>query len=108
MNEYCNNVAQSSPLHFATIIGDTDNAKTLLKYGAIVNIQDANGNTPMHFAVKKRNMSMIKLLDEFDADARIKNGNDMSAIDLAVTEDLKEQKIFFMSRAKYSSEKFEL
>lgn len=51
---------------------------------------------------------MIKLLDEFDADARIKNGNDMSAIDLAVTEDLKEQKIFFMSRAKYSSEKFEL
>jgi len=49
---------------------------------------------------------MVKLLDEFGADAKIKNQSDMSAIDLSISDDIKDVKVFFMSRAKYSQESF--
>lgn len=51
---------------------------------------------------------MVRLLEEYNADARIKNNNEMSAIDLAVVNDQKELKLFFMSKTKYGSESFEL
>jgi ankyrin repeat protein len=71
-------------LHFAILKDQYENIRTLLKYGAKTNVQDANGNTPMHYAVLKQSLPMVRLLDEYNADARIKNDAELSCIDLTV------------------------
>ena len=83
-----------------------ENAKILLKHGAKPNVQDKDGNTPMHHAVLAKNIAMVRLLDDYDADARIKNNAQMSAIDLTTIESIKDVKIHFMSQQKYSRESF--
>jgi len=60
----------------------------------------------MHYAVMKEDITMVRLLDEYGADARIKNKSDMSAIDMTITQDVRDVKVFFMSRAKYTNETF--
>ena len=62
----------------------------------------------MHHAVLAKNLSMVRLLDDYDCDARIKNNAQMSAIDLTITENIKDIKIHFMSQQKYSSESFSI
>jgi ankyrin repeat protein len=57
----------------------------LLRAGALPNVQDGDGNTPMHYAVMKEDVNMVRLLDEYGADARIKNKADLSAIDMTIT-----------------------
>ena len=69
--------------------------------GAHVNMKDSTGNTPMHMAVASKNLPIIRILDDNGADARIKNQDNFSAIDVAITEDLREAKLHFMSKAKY-------
>jgi ankyrin repeat protein len=49
------------------------NCKVLLKNGASPNCRDVVGNTPMHLAVSLRNLSLVRLLDDYFADATIKN-----------------------------------
>jgi ankyrin repeat protein len=56
-----------------------------LRAGALPNVQDGDGNTPMHYAVMKEDVNMVRLLDEYGADARIKNKADLSAIDMTIT-----------------------
>ena len=51
---------------------------------------------------------MVRLLEDYNADATIKNNFDMSPIDRAVAFDIKDIKLFFMSKTKYSKESFEL
>ena len=41
----------------------------------------------MHQAVRNNNLELVKLLDSFYGDAKIKNKNFVSAIDLVVDED---------------------
>jgi ankyrin repeat protein len=41
------------------------------------------GNTPMHFAVAVNSLPMVKLLDDFGADAMIKNAEELCPIELA-------------------------
>ena len=106
LNQHCNNVNQSTPLHFAILSSAYENAKTLLRHGALPNVQDADGNTPMHYAVMKGDTRLVKLLDDFGGDAKIKNKSDLSAIDMTITNDVKDAKVFFMSRPQYSQESF--
>ena len=47
--------------------------KILLKNGAFVDHQDAVGNTAMHLAVGLKNLQLIRLLDQYNADASIPN-----------------------------------
>lgn len=39
----------------------------------------------MHFAVASKNVSLVKLLDEYNSDATIKNAEGLCPIDLAMT-----------------------
>jgi hypothetical protein len=45
----------------------------------------------------------VKLLDDYGADATIKNDEDKSPIDIAIKEDLKDIKLHFMSQQKYKN-----
>lgn len=68
----------------------------LLKYNANPNQKDSVriiiyinlkqiGNTPMHFAAMSGNLSIVRMLDEYNADATIKNDNDVCSIDIAIS-----------------------
>ena len=50
-----------------------DNVKLLLRHGANVNHKDTQGNTAMHLAVMACNLNVVKLLDQYNADATIEN-----------------------------------
>ena len=65
------------------------NCKVLLKNGASPNCRDVVGNTPMHLAVSLRNLTLVRLLDEYFADATIKNIDEVSAIDVSVNNALR-------------------
>ena len=47
--------------------------KLLLKYRADPNIQQADGDTPLHTAVFKSDITMVELLVKFKADPNISN-----------------------------------
>lgn len=96
----------AAPLHFASLSGAHHNAKVLLAEGASPSQRDGNGNTPMHLAVVNKNLNLVRLLDEFGADARVTNNSEQSAIDVAITEDIKDIKLHFMSQTKYKNVNF--
>lgn len=94
---------QSTPLHFAVLANNYINAKLLLDNGALVNHKDIEGNTPLHLAVANKNLQIVKLLDSKFADATIKNIDDISALDLALNEDIREIKRYFLGLQKYKA-----
>ena len=51
----------------------------------------------MHFAVQSENLKIVRLLDQHSGNAMAKNKDGVSAIDLAITEDLREIKLHFMA-----------
>ena len=51
----------------------------------------------MHFAVAAKNLSIVRMLDEYNADAALKNTDEVCAIDLAITEDLRDIKLHYMA-----------
>lgn len=63
----------------------TDEIQRLLKSGADINFQDANRNfnTPLHLAIERRNVDLIRLLLTFNPSCRISNMNGEKPRDLA-------------------------
>lgn len=54
------------------------------------NLKDANGNTPLHYALRlNQNMSTILVLCEYGANPRITNNKEISALSYAKSEGLK-------------------
>ena len=96
MNQICNDQDRATPLHFAVLSNNYDNARLLLRFHANPNAKDSSGNTPMHFAVAAKNLSMVRMLDEYGANATIPNVDGICAIDVSITEDLKDIKMHFI------------
>ena len=88
------NMRNSSPLHYAAdgfITGPAWNAKRqvetircLLHKGADIHLQDMNGATPLHRAVRTRCAAAVKFLLEAGSDATIKNKSGSTPFHLAV------------------------
>lgn len=97
MNQICNEQDRATPLHFAILANNYDNARLLLKHQANANARDSQGNIPMHFAVAAKNLSMVRMLDEYGANATIKNNDGYCPIDVSVTEDLRDIKMHFVA-----------
>jgi hypothetical protein len=51
-------------------------------------------------------LPIVKLLDDFGADATIKNSDDLCPIDIAQSDELKEIVLHFMSQQKYKNYDF--
>ena len=60
----------------------------------------------MHFAVAAANLSIVRMLDEYNADATIANDDGICPIDISLTEDLKDIKLHFMAQQKYKNYDF--
>lgn len=94
-NILCNNQDRSTPLHFAVLSDHVDNLRILMKYGANPNLADSIGNTPLHYAVSNQSLSMVRVLNEYGADGNIRNEDDICPIDICLTEDFKDIKLYF-------------
>mmetsp|Transcript_37338 Transcript_37338/g.78759 ORF Transcript_37338/g.78759 Transcript_37338/m.78759 type:complete len:757 (-) Transcript_37338:187-2457(-) len=57
-----------SPLHYATILGQTDCMEALLKAGSTVTLEDREGFSPMYHALSLRNDEIANVLEKFGAD----------------------------------------
>jgi hypothetical protein len=51
----------------------------------------------MHFAVAAKNLSMVRMLDEYGANATYRNNDGICPIDVAITEDMRDIKMHFVS-----------
>lgn len=52
----------------------------------------------MHFAVAAKNLSIVRMLDEYNADATIKNIDEICPIDIAISEEMRDIKLHFMAQ----------
>jgi ankyrin repeat protein len=76
MNINAKNEAGETPLHLASEYNmDPDIVKTLLKEGAIVNIEDLSKSTPLHYAAINDKLDHVKVLIENEADVNVCNLN---------------------------------
>ena len=51
----------------------------------------------MHMAVAQQSLAMVRVLDTYGADARLKNMDDISSIDVAISENIRDIKLHYMS-----------
>lgn len=73
-----------TPLHLVVAESHIAFTKAFLNYGASLNIQDNNGNTPLHLALFQRNKNLVSLiLSRHMPDCSIKNKYGQTALDLA-------------------------
>ncbi|KAK1164193.1 cyclin-dependent kinase 4 inhibitor C-like isoform X1 [Acipenser oxyrinchus oxyrinchus] len=69
--------------HDAARDGFEDTLRVLVDYGADVNIQDSEGNLPLHLAAKEGNLDVVKFLIERTIEPRRANRKGMTAHELA-------------------------
>jgi len=75
-----------APLHVAAIQGAIDVVQLLLASGAIVDILDVNGSTPVHLAAElgtEQHMAVVKLLFDAGADINATNSTRKTPLHLA-------------------------
>ena len=77
---------ENIPNIFALIrANNTQEVKKLISQeGFDINIQDANGNTPLMHAILKRNQQMVQLIIEAKANVNIKNKDGLTALNYAL------------------------
>jgi hypothetical protein len=73
-----------TPLHYASSRGHLEIAQYLLANGAIVDSLSPGNTTPLMMAVQSGNEQLVKLLLDKGADIQLRNGNGLTAIDIAV------------------------
>lgn len=70
-------------LLFAASFNEVATVKRILDEGALVNYQDADGNTPLMIAVKRNLVEMVELLFHQGVDLSLVNAEGQSSFDLA-------------------------
>lgn len=73
-----------TPLHYASSRGHLEVVQYLLANGAIVDSMSPGNTTPLMMAVQSGNEQLVKLLLDKGADIKVRNGNGLTAIDIAV------------------------
>ncbi|MDP2439024.1 MAG: ankyrin repeat domain-containing protein [archaeon] len=79
-----NYTEQHTPLHYAVMAGSEQLTAWLLRLGANANFSNSIGDAPLHLAVKKRNVPLIKMLLRHAADPLLVRGSTgQTALDIA-------------------------
>jgi hypothetical protein len=55
----------------------------------------------MHLAVVKKDKLLVKLLDQYNGDAKMPNNDGVSAIDTVIIEDIRDIRLYFQTQHKY-------
>lgn len=88
---------KATPLHYSANSSSLECTSLLLQRGAVVDVQDKNGNTPIHFAVENKSIEQCAELCKYKANPLIENNDKLSALDFAEGEHNKELVSFFKS-----------
>ena len=73
-----------TPLHLAASAGHTDIVRILHQAGAVVDVRDANDNTPLLAATQRRKAATVHLLLTLGADPRASNFKEETALHHAI------------------------
>jgi ankyrin repeat protein len=79
-----------TPLHYAASMGRDEVVKYLVDHAAYIDAESPNGTTPLMMAVRGGHITTVKLLLDEGADMRLKNQQNMTAIDFAKRYDKQE------------------
>jgi len=96
---------KKNALHHAIEEKNNYFAKELIKRGIAINVQDIDGNSPLHIAVSKSNFIIAKLLIKNKANLYLKNKNDEKPCDVFAYGDSGEIKKYIMSIKKIKCKK---
>ncbi|CAD8181911.1 unnamed protein product [Paramecium octaurelia] len=96
-------VSNAVPLHFSVNSNSLECTSLLLESGALPNVKDKFGNTPLHLAVEKKNIEICKLLCLRGADIDIENEDKLTAKDLAEVDVDRQILALFQSQSRYSN-----
>merc|ERR1712226_172341 len=78
-------------IHWASDGGDLNMIRMLVeKFQANVNIQDEDGQTPLHYAVSCEHLEAVKLLLELEADKRVNDKEGVTVVELEVDNEIKD------------------
>lgn len=75
-------------LHYAAAAGDEEMVKLLLKHGALIDIQNAFGETPLLLAVWKGHAKVVKILRDHGADPNKESGWNFPMSDLTTDNEI--------------------
>lgn len=89
------NEGRTNPLCRAAFLEKNNIAAILLKYGARVDIQSADGNTALHWAAHKQNLKMVEFLLHSEAPLDIVNNKGFTVLDISVNRMNYEAALFF-------------
>ncbi|CAH2090437.1 unnamed protein product [Euphydryas editha] len=84
-----------TPLHISCVQGKLDIIQLLLDYGAIIDVQDSDGDTPLHCAVLNIQYEAVTTLLHAGADPEIRNEINCTAFHLARYQGCLQTKIYF-------------
>lgn len=74
-----------TPLHMATVYGNAEIVKILLRCGAFLNAQDNEGESPLHYAVRENNLNMVHLLISEGISINCQNEDGETALHMAIS-----------------------
>ncbi|XP_072931434.1 uncharacterized protein [Epargyreus clarus] len=74
---------QVTPLHITSCQGRIDASEMLIKYGAMIDVQDFDGDTPLHDAAGSTQPQAVNVLLHAGADPEIKNESSYTPLHLA-------------------------
>ena len=70
-------------IHYAALANNHTAVYYLLKYGAETDVQDEEGNTPLHLAAKYGKLKAVRILLKAGASIHLTNADGQTALDLA-------------------------
>lgn len=73
-----------TPLHYAATNGHREMIELLLEHHAYIDAESPNGSTPLMMAAQYANAQTVQLLLDAGADPRVKNQQQLTAIDFAL------------------------
>lgn len=94
-----------TPMHAAASYGHIELLRLLMKEGGNVNIQDNEGDTPLHHCEDLKTAKV--LVEELKADLSIKNNDDFSALQYMTDEDEFPDIIEYLKQRFYGGEAIE-
>lgn len=106
LHEICNTTIRSTPLHFACMQDNIIGVRSILRRCPNVNMVDYLGNTPLHYAAEKGNLQILRMLVENGADVIKKNNEGLNPLQIAIHQDNKDVKLFFLGLEQYKIQQF--
>jgi ankyrin repeat protein len=103
LHDICNSHIKATPLHFACMQNNINGVRCILRRNANLNMTDYLGNTALHYATENGNLELLRLLCDYGADALKRNKEGLNSIQIAIHQNNREVKLFFLGLERYKN-----